>query len=168
MRKPVFWVIGLALLITACSTTETYRVAGNSFAHGDRNIAVIIWKVRKERMPMEHAFPPTIKQTYYPFFYSRKNGVLKFEGYCDPIKYDGPFQPLDYEKLERLQSVTSIEKSCNVKGVKLVSDADAGRPTGGQNLNGNMSLSANVKIPETGQWKRISIRFDNPPKSSWW
>lgn len=168
MRKFRFLTIILIFPTAGCSTSETYRIMGDSFSYDEKNIVIIDWNVTKERMPMEHASPPTVKQTYYPFFYSRKNGVLKFEGYCDPIKYDGPFQPLDYEKLERLQSIASIEKSCKVKGVKLVPDADAGRPTGGQNLNGNMSLSANVQMSETGQWKRLSIRFDNPPKSSWW
>ena len=164
MKVLNFCVIGLFFLTAACSTKETYRIMGNQFSYGDKDIAIVKLNVTKERMPMEHASPPTVKQTYFPFFYSRKNGVLKFEGYCDPIKYDGPFQPLDYDKLERLQSISSIEKSCKIKSLKLIAAEEAGYPMGGRGGPQNtIGMTANVFSPKTKQWERQSINFPDLP-----
>lgn len=164
MRRRNF-IIAAVLLLPACSGEKSYWVWGKTYAVGEKNIAFLEWRVFTVQNPMDHGGGKILKSIYFPFVYTRANGVLKFERYCEPTKM---VEPTSVSEEAAIQSVAAVEKNCNVQGIKLVSREEAGRPMGGDNIDGGISLSVNIISPETGKLTRKVIFFEQPSKPFWW
>lgn len=158
-------IVATAVLLSGCSTSESYGTRGNTYVVGDKNIALLKWFVLGDRLPMQHGSGKTLKAAYFPFIYRRTNGVLIFERYCTPHKMQ---IPIISDEERQLQSVDAVEKSCGLKGVKVVDRGIAGFPDAQNNKHGGISFSAMVMSPKTGKWEEQILFIDKPSKPSWW
>jgi hypothetical protein len=82
---------------------------------------------------MDHGGPDTVDFKYIPFIVDRTGHDPKFIRYCDSIEYEGSYEPFDSKAQKKMETIASIEKSCGIKNVSLISNNSAGSLYGALN-----------------------------------
>lgn len=168
MKKRIMSSFFSALLLSSCANSENIHIEGDSYYFSEGNISIYARVFSKEKHIFDLHSPQAYRVIYYPFLYTRKNGTLKFIRYCQSMEVEGYAEMTFQERekvIDRMQASDSIEKICNIKGLRLVPDAEAGNPMGGRGGPDNkLRLTANVFLPKTKQWERQSIELPNPPE----
>ena len=167
MTKRVKVAILSMVLLSACSHSESIYTEGDTYSFAEGDIAILSRTFSKDKHFLDLHSPQAYRVIYYPFLYSRNNGVLKFIRYCKPMEmadYGNMMLDQRARLTKELQSIPSIEQSCQIKGVKSASYANAGRPLGARGGPQNtIGMTANVFSPKTKQWERQSIDFPDLP-----